>query len=123
LKPKQQSNKQGTGAGIIALKLLGIDLAKVIYVDSDKVARHVYCSNHDMAVYGNSDSGSSIKKKKNDLLDDDDAISHVFDYESFESIDNNLDAFMEKHAREFLLGCSYVFVRSFASCGLAANYY
>jgi hypothetical protein len=106
------------------LKLLGIDLAKVIYVDSDKVARHVYRSNHDKAY--TSDNDDTKNNKKNGLLDDDDddddddeSIEHVFDYESFESIDNNLDAFMEKHGRKFCVCvCVCVCVLTFFFVGL-----
>jgi ribosomal protein L11 methylase PrmA len=100
---KNNKNKTGTGAGIIAMKRLRLDIAKVIYVDTDKVARHVYRSNHDKKTYNSNTNSKKLDKENDDKDDDDDDdgnIEHVFEYESFESIYENLDAFMEKHGRK-----------------------
>jgi hypothetical protein len=83
--------------------MLRIDMAKVIYVDTDKVARHVYRSNHDKKAYNNDDDSDDDDDVDDDSYSDDESIEHVFEYESFESISNNLDAFMKKHGRKFLL--------------------
>lgn len=63
----------GVGTGIVVLKRLGIDIAKIVHVEHDKVATHVYRWNHDPS-YNNLD-----------LPDDD--IDHVFvdEWETFEA--------------------------------------
>lgn len=37
----------GIGSGLVSLKRLGIKISKVIHVEHDKIATHIYKSNHD----------------------------------------------------------------------------
>lgn len=90
----EESNRQrvvvldafaGVGTGVVALKRLGIDIAKVIHVEHDKVATHVYRWNHDHTY--------------NTELPDDD-IQHVF-VEKWEDFDRDWESFCDKHGRKF----------------------
>jgi len=50
----------GIGSVTVAMKQLGIDVEKMIHVESNLVAKHVYRSNHDVA-YGETDTTDGIK--------------------------------------------------------------
>jgi site-specific DNA-cytosine methylase len=73
----------GVGTDIVCAKRLGIDIAKIIHVEIDKVATHVYRHNHD-ANY-------------NPQLEADDTIEHVYEYQNWEALENNLADFVERH--------------------------
>jgi hypothetical protein len=75
----------GVGTGIVALKRLGIDIAKVIHVEHDKVATHVYRWNHDPTY-------------NLDLPEDD--IEHVF-VEKWEQFEDNWRALCDEHGRKY----------------------
>mmetsp|Transcript_10420 Transcript_10420/g.15921 ORF Transcript_10420/g.15921 Transcript_10420/m.15921 type:complete len:775 (-) Transcript_10420:120-2444(-) len=70
----------GIGTGIVVLKKLGIAIKKIIYIEHDKVARHVYRSNHDRKYY-NMDAGEKDKMKKSKKK-----LKHVYEYETWESL-------------------------------------
>jgi hypothetical protein len=74
----------GVGTGIVALKRLGIDIAKVIHVEHDKVATHVYRWNHDPTY--------------NLELPEDD-IQHVF-VEKWEQFEDNWISLWDEHGRK-----------------------
>jgi hypothetical protein len=71
----------GVGTGVLVLKRLKIQVAKVIHVEHDKVATHVYRSNHDH--YYNSKLP-------------DDGVEHVF-IEEFEELTGNVKKFWNDH--------------------------
>ena len=76
----------GIGTGIVCLKKLKIAIRKVIHVEHDKVATHVYRTNHD--------------PEYSDLDLEPDGIEHVY-VDSFEAIEKELyqdsDAFLAKY--------------------------
>ena len=74
----------GIGSAIVVLKRLGIDIAKVIHVEHDKVATHVYRWNHDR-IYNP------------DLPED--GIEHVF-VEKWEDFEKNWESLCEEHGRK-----------------------
>ena len=71
----------GVGTGILVLKKLGIAIKKIIYVEHDNVARHVYRSHHDSSYY-NEDDGDGGNGKPHA----DDGIEHVYEYDTWESM-------------------------------------
>ena len=74
----------GVGTALVVLKKLEIAIQKIIHVEHDKVATHVYQWNHDVTY-------------NPDL--DDDGIEHVY-YSNFEEIEQDLDSFLETHGRK-----------------------
>mmetsp|Transcript_22249 Transcript_22249/g.34247 ORF Transcript_22249/g.34247 Transcript_22249/m.34247 type:complete len:599 (-) Transcript_22249:360-2156(-) len=73
----------GIGAGVVALKRLGIDIKKVIHIEIDPVCTHVFKQNHDC-------------KYNNDLVNDD--ISYVYDaYSRFEDVESDIEGLLEKY--------------------------
>lgn len=74
----------------MALKLNRIAMKKIIHVDHDKVATHVHRWNHD----------PSHNKELHD-----DAIEHIYDYDTFEQVCANLDEFLENHGRTYYYFC------------------
>jgi len=83
----------GVGTGAVCLKRLGIAVEKVIYVDIDKVARHVYRHNHD-----------AMFSTKEGMYDD--GIEHVYEYKSFEEVESNLGTFFDRHGRKLMLNAT-----------------
>lgn len=83
----------GIGTGLVVLKRLGIHISKYIYVDQDKVARHVFRTNHDFTYYCNGER-KTIR---------DDGINYVFKYEKFKDIYHDIDTFMEEHGRKYCI--------------------
>lgn len=75
----------GVGTGIVVLKRLGIDIGKVIHVEHDKIATHVYRSNHDRSYCPE--------------LPDDGGIEHVC-VSTFEELVKNVEVFLAKHGRK-----------------------
>jgi hypothetical protein len=71
----------GVGTGLVALKRLQINVAKVIHVEHDKVASHVYKTNHCHAY------NSKVTE---------DGIEHVF-IEKFEDLTDNIQMFLQEH--------------------------
>lgn len=71
----------GIGTGLVVLKRLKIDVAKVIYVEHDKVAKHVYRSNHDHTYNTNLP---------------DDGIKHLF-IEKFEELTDDIEKFLQEN--------------------------
>jgi hypothetical protein len=71
----------GVGTGLVALKRLQINVAKVIHVEHDKVASHVYKTNHCHAY------NSEVTE---------DGIEHVF-LEQFEDLTANVKMFLQEH--------------------------
>lgn len=69
----------GVGTGVLVLKRLQIAMKKIIYIDHDKVARHVYRSNHDRK-YHNADA------EEDDQIPKGTKIEHVYEYETWESL-------------------------------------
>jgi hypothetical protein len=82
----------GIGTAIVVLKKLGIKIRKVIHVEHDKIATHVYRHNHDRGY--NSD------------LPDDGGIEHAF-YSTFGELEDNEQLLLDKHGRkcQSCLGC------------------
>ena len=72
----------GIGGAEIALKKLGIDIQRVIVVEHDPVARHVYRHNHDHTYGG----GAT-----------DDGIEYIFLYDTFEECENNLETLVRDY--------------------------
>jgi len=72
----------GIGGAEIALKKLGIDIQRVIVVEHDPVARHVYRQNHDHTYGG----GAT-----------DDGIEYIFLYDTFEECENNLETLVRDY--------------------------
>jgi len=68
----------GVGTGTTALKRLCINISKIIYIDHDKVAKHVYRTNHDID-YFNADVEDQGHH-------DPDEIKHVYDYSMWEEL-------------------------------------
>ena len=64
----------GIGSGIVALKRLGVDIKSVIFCDHDKVANYVSMHNHK-----------------------DEDIEYVYEYNTFEKLQSNVDEILEKH--------------------------
>jgi len=92
----------GVGTGVLVLKRLQIAMKKIIYIDHDKVARHVYRSNHDRK-YHNADAEEDDKIPKERKK-----IDHVYEYETWESLvgsakggcsfdSKKMKVFVEKH--------------------------
>jgi site-specific DNA-cytosine methylase len=75
----------GIGSVIVCLKRLGIAIEKIIHVEHDKVATHVYRCMHDSSY--------------NELVLDD-GISHVY-FEKFEDFESNLDTILSEHERKY----------------------
>jgi hypothetical protein len=75
----------GVGTGIVVLKRLGIDIAKVIHVEHDKVATHVYRWNHDPTY-------------NPDLPED--GIQHVF-VDAWKAFEENWESLCDEHGRKF----------------------
>ena len=75
----------GVGTGIVVLKRLGIAIDKIIHVEHDKVATHVYKFNHD--------------REYNPDLPDDGGIEHIY-YPKWESLMGNVEAFYKDHGRK-----------------------
>jgi site-specific DNA-cytosine methylase len=75
----------GIGSGIVCLKRLGIAIEKIIHVEHDKVATHVYRCMHDSTY---------------NALVQDDGISHVY-YEKFEEFESNLDTILSEQGRKY----------------------
>jgi C-5 cytosine-specific DNA methylase len=73
----------GIGSAVVALKLNGIAMKKIIHVDHDKVATHVHKWNHD--------------PEYNPSLTPD-YCEHIH-YNKFEDIADNLDDFLDEHGR------------------------
>lgn len=69
----------GVGTAELVLKRLGIDIQTVIYVEHDRVARHVYRSNHDPG-YFNQEVTDPLKRLEEDNIE------HVYEYSDFESL-------------------------------------
>jgi hypothetical protein len=80
----------GTGSGIAALKRNGIAMSKIIHVEHDMVANHVYMWNHD----------APYTERLAAANDANSEIEHIY-FELFEDIRDNLDNFLECHGREF----------------------
>jgi site-specific DNA-cytosine methylase len=76
-----QSLFSGIGGDMVCLKRLKIAIGKIIHVEWDKVATHVFKSNHDPAYGGNLPS---------------DGIEFVY-YPSFEHVSENLDEILKDH--------------------------
>ena len=68
----------GVGTGILALKKLRLGIAKIIYLEHDQVAKHVYRTQHDVG-YFNADAREEDKRVP-------DNIKHVYEYEQWESL-------------------------------------
>jgi site-specific DNA-cytosine methylase len=79
----------GVGTGIVVLKRLGIAIRKIIHVEYDLVASHVYRSNHDRAY--------------NETLPDDGGIEHVYEYKRWEDLNEKeaMEDLLRKHGREY----------------------
>ena len=71
----------GIGSGLVSLKRLGIAISKVIHVEHDRVATHVFRSNHD--------------RRYNRTLEPD-GIEYVY-YSSFEYFEENVETILENH--------------------------
>lgn len=83
----------GVGTALCVLKRLEIEIQKIIFVEHDKVARHVYRFNHDHT-YNSS------------LPEDHGGINHVYEYEKWEDLDGSdefLQDFLDKHGRKSTL--------------------
>ena len=81
----------GVGSATVSLKSLGIHVGKMIHVEADRIAQHVFRSNHDIH-YGETDI--------------DDGIEHVVGlYESFHDIAGNPEEFVLRNGPigEFVL--------------------
>jgi hypothetical protein len=78
----------GIGSAIIALKLNGIAMKKIIHVEHDMVATHVHRWNHD-PTYNSA------------LLPD--KCEHIYDYATFEDIRDNVAEFLEEHGRTLFI--------------------
>ena len=76
----------GIGSAVVAMKLNGIAIQKIIHVDHDKVATHVHRWNHDPEYNSN-------------LPPDPIDIEHVYDYRRFEEIRDDIDDFLSYHGR------------------------
>ena len=78
----------GVGTGSVVLKRLGIAVQKVIMIEFDKIAAHVYKSNHDIN-YNES------------LAKDHGGVEHVYDYERWEDfVNTDMEEFLRKHGRK-----------------------
>jgi hypothetical protein len=78
----------GIGTAVVALKRLGLDISKVVHVEHDKIATHVYRYNHDPAY--------------NDILSDQGGnVEHVYvrKFEEFEK-DVEEQTVLEKYGRK-----------------------
>ena len=86
------SINSGVGAATVSLKNLGINMAKMIHVESDPVARHVIRSQHDYS-YGE--------------IDIDDGIEHVVGlYETLAEVCQNIKAMVINHGPIDMVVCS-----------------
>jgi site-specific DNA-cytosine methylase len=74
----------GIGSGLVSLKRLGIKIRKVIHVEHDKVATHVYKTNHD------SHYNTELAR---------DGIEHVY-YSTFEEVEKDLCGVFREHGRK-----------------------
>jgi site-specific DNA-cytosine methylase len=74
----------GIGSGLVSLKRLGIKISKVIHVEHDKIATHVYKTNHDT-------------RYNTELAPD--GIEHVY-YSSFEEVEEDLRKIIKEHGRK-----------------------
>jgi site-specific DNA-cytosine methylase len=74
----------GIGSGLISLKHLGIKIRKVIHVEHDKIATHVYKTNHD------SDYNTKLAR---------DGIEYVY-YSTFEEVEEDLLSVLREHGRK-----------------------
>jgi hypothetical protein len=77
----------GIGAATVVLKKLRIAMRKIIHVDLDPVAQHVYCSNHDPS-YGVTTTTTNHE----------DGIEYVSGlYETFEIVERHCEDLVRKH--------------------------
>jgi site-specific DNA-cytosine methylase len=74
----------GIGSGLVSLKRLGIKIRKVIHVEHDKIATHVYKTNHD-------------SHYNTELAPD--GIEHVY-FSTFEEVEEDLRGLIRHHGRK-----------------------
>ena len=82
----------GIGSGLLALKKVGLVIKKVIHIEWDKIATHVYRCNHDR----NYASSANFA--------DDDGIEHVY-YNCFDWFATNLEVVLNEHNSKFSIIC------------------
>lgn len=76
----------GVGTASVVLKRLGIKIKKVIYVEHDKIATHVYRFNHD--------------RTYNKELPEDGGIQYVY-YRKFETFKEQHESILKQHGRKY----------------------
>ena len=82
----------GIGSGQLALKRLGIPLARVIHVEHDKLATHVCRSNHD-AKYVKAETSTSCGQRVSSST----TSPHFVHYDTFEEVEQRLDHVIEEY--------------------------